>query len=97
MTVDPALAASMAAFDALPARLRQTVAFAPYPPDPRALLSLVFDLRSAGYAQDLAVDLVIQAMPGAEADNLARFAAAYQRRHGAPYPHLAAGATLMRG
>jgi hypothetical protein len=97
VTAVPPVAADMAAFDALPARLRRAVAGAPYPPDARALGELIFGLRLAGYSQAAAVEMVLHALPAAEADNLARFAAAYERRHGAPYPHLAAGATLLRG
>ncbi len=87
---------SMECLDRLPERLRRRVNEAAIALDPVQLLGLYQQWSFLGDA-DAAERQLLDALDRTEALELARFAAAYSARHGVVLPHVAAGASTLRG
>ena len=82
-------AADMAIFDRLPLKLRRLIRECMFPVN----CGQILHARRMGWSDEEIVDLVRRN----EQAQIAHKAAEYQERHKLPYPHAAAGATILRG
>lgn len=85
-----------AAFDALPPAIRRHLHEHAYDPWAENALALWRSFRRQAGCPRRAERRMLRHMRDCEAQELADFAAAWQARHRTPYPHLAAGASVLR-
>lgn len=86
----------MRAFDALPGSVRSALQQANLKWGAEGVHRLLFRLRCEGLAHDEAALRVCESILWAEAKEIHKFAATYWPKALGPYPHLAAGASVLR-